>query len=196
MIAHGLRYVAQARRTTRATWCARRQGPGHRRPDVPQRHRPCPRGWRSDGAQSIELAPRSGQHLLLATVRSRRRPVQAHLPPGEQPLVPGSKSKGRFSHLFKGSRRGAARTAPGRVDFEWDKLLRKCASPSRPSGRSKQQAACCGAGQTSKQAAQAAQARRGDVRARLAAATSRTRRATRRGRARKGPAPPRRLAGT
>jgi len=133
MIAHGLRYVAQAsphdprdlvRKAARALAT---EGASFLNVIAP-----CPRGWRADGAETIELAREAvntcywplfevedGQYRL--TYRPREK----------QPLIPWLKKQGRFAHLFKPGNEEQLERLQDWVDDEWDKLLRKCDEPAQ-----------------------------------------------------------------
>ncbi len=88
---------------------------------------PCPRGWRFDSSDSIELARLAvttnlfplykvveGEYRL--TYRPRKpRPIEDYL-----------KMQGRFRHLFKPEFRHEIDRIKGRVDKNWHRLLRLC----------------------------------------------------------------------
>ena len=127
MIAHGIPYVAQAsphdprdlvRKAAKAL-----ATPG---PAFLNILAPCPRGWRSDGAETIELAREAvnacywplfevvdGVYNL--TYRPRRK----------LPLIPWLKRQGRFAHLFKPGNEQTLEELEAWSDREWDKLLRQ-----------------------------------------------------------------------
>ena len=144
MIAHGLRYVAQAsphdprdlvRKAARAL-----ATDGATFLNVIA---PCPRGWRSDGAESIELAREAVNtcYWPLFEVEDGQYKL-TYRPREKQPLVPWLKKQGRFAHLFKPAGEEQLGRLQDWVDVEWDKLLRKCGEPEQTVWEIEQQAAC------------------------------------------------------
>ncbi len=144
MIAHGLKYVAQAsphdprdlvRKAAKAL-----ATPG---PTFLNILSPCPRGWRSDGADSIDLAREAvntcywplfevedGQHRL------------TYRPKVKEELIPWLKRQGRFAHLFKPGNEETLARVQEWVDHEWDKLLVKCGEPVQTVWEEQAQNAC------------------------------------------------------
>ena len=133
MIAHGLRYVAQAsphdprdlvRKAAKALGT-----PG---PSFLNILAPCPRGWRSDGSESIELAREAVNtcYWPLFEVEDGEYRL-TYRPKVKQPLAPWLKRQGRFAHLFKPGNERVLENLQAWVDEEWEKLLRKCGEPAQ-----------------------------------------------------------------
>ena len=145
MIAHGIPYVAQAsphdprdlvRKAAKAF-----ATPG---PAFLNILAPCPRGWRSDGSETIELAREAvnacywplfevvdGEYHL--TYRPRRK----------LPIIPWLKRQGRFAHLFKPGNEHELERLEAWADREWDKLLAKCGEPTEAEWQDELQANGC-----------------------------------------------------
>ena len=115
MIAHGLRYVAQAsphdprdlvRKAARALAT---EGPTFLNVIAP-----CPRGWRADGAETIELAREAVNtgYWPLFEVEDGEYKL-TYRPREKQPLIPWLKKQGRFAHLFKKGGEEQLERAPG-----------------------------------------------------------------------------------
>jgi pyruvate ferredoxin oxidoreductase beta subunit len=95
---------------------------------------PCPRGWRSETAKSVEISglavqtcifplweaeygkyKLSPQSKLIAKYPERKMPVELYL-----------KTQGRFRHLFKPENRHILEEIQSEVDRRWQKLLKAC----------------------------------------------------------------------
>ncbi len=144
MIAHGLRYVAQAsphdprdlvRKAARALAT---EGASFLNVIAP-----CPRGWRADGAETIELAREAVNtcYWPLFEVEDGQYKL-TYRPREKQPLVPWLKKQGRFAHLFKPGNEEQLHNLQEWVDDEWDKLLRKCGEPAQTVWEAEASAAC------------------------------------------------------
>ncbi len=145
LIAHGLEYVAQAsphdprdlvRKAARALAV---DGPTFLNVLAP-----CPRGWRSDGAESVDLAREAVNTCfwpLFEFVEGEYR--LTYRPHYKLPLVPWLKRQGRFAHLFQPANEWALRHLEDWVDEEWEKLLRKCQEPSEAEWQAYLQANGC-----------------------------------------------------
>ena len=131
MIAHGLRYVAQAsphdprdlvRKAAKAL-----ATPG---PTFLNILSPCPRGWRSDGAESIDLARQAVNtcYWPLFEVEDGQYRL-TYRPKLKEDLLPWLRRQGRFAHLFKPGNEDALARVQDWVDHEWDKLLVRCGEP-------------------------------------------------------------------
>jgi pyruvate ferredoxin oxidoreductase beta subunit len=144
MIAHGLRYVAQAsphdprdlvRKAARALAT---DGPSFLNVIAP-----CPRGWRADGAETIGLAREAVNTCYWPLFEVEDGEYRLTYRPREkQPLVPWLKKQGRFAHLFKPANAEQLERLQDWVDDEWDKLLRKCGEPSQTVWEAEAQGAC------------------------------------------------------
>jgi formate dehydrogenase major subunit len=132
MIAHGVPYVAQAsphdprdlvRKAAKAL-----ATPG---PAFLNVLAPCPRGWRSDGAETIELAREAVNSCywpLFEVVDGEYH--LTYRPRHKLPLIPWLKRQGRFAHLFKPGNEATLLHLEAWTDREWDKLLIRCGEPS------------------------------------------------------------------
>jgi len=132
MIAHGLRYVAQASPhdprdlVRKAAKALATDGP-----TFLNILSPCPRGWRSDGAESIDLAREAVNTCYWPLFECEDGQYRlTYRPHHKLPLVPWLKRQGRFAHLFKAGNEWALANIEAWVDDEWAKLLRKCGEPS------------------------------------------------------------------
>jgi len=95
---------------------------------------PCPRGWRSETAKSVEIArlavetcvfplweaeygeyKLSPQSKVIALKPERKKPVETYL-----------KTQRRFRHLFKPENRYVLEEIKSEVDRRWKKLLKAC----------------------------------------------------------------------
>ena len=103
MIAHGIPYVAQASPhdprdlVRKAAKALATDGPTFLNVLAP-----CPRGWRSDGAETIDLAREAVNtcYWPLFEVEDGEYRL-TYRPHHKLPLVPWLKRQGRFAHLFK-----------------------------------------------------------------------------------------------
>jgi NADPH-dependent glutamate synthase beta subunit-like oxidoreductase/pyruvate/2-oxoacid:ferredoxin oxidoreductase beta subunit/NAD-dependent dihydropyrimidine dehydrogenase PreA subunit len=127
MIAHGIKYVAQASPhdprdlVRKAAKALATDGPTFLNVISP-----CPRGWRSDGAETIALAREAVNTCywpLFEVVDGEYR--LTYRPKEKLPLIPWLKKQGRFAHLFKGGADNLQNIQDW-VDDEWRKLLKKC----------------------------------------------------------------------
>jgi pyruvate ferredoxin oxidoreductase beta subunit len=132
MIAHGLEYVAQASPhdprdlVRKAAKALSIDGPTFLNVISP-----CPRGWRSDGAESIDLAREAVNTCYWPLFEYESGEYRlTYRPHHKLPLVPWLKRQGRFAHLFQPGFEEALWNIETYVDEEWDKLLRKCGEPS------------------------------------------------------------------
>ena len=131
MVAHELKYVAQAsphdprdlvRKAAKAL-----ATPG---PTFLNILAPCPRGWRSDGAETVELAREAVNACywpLFEVVEGEYH--LTYRPHHKLPLIPWLKKQGRFAHLFKPGNEDTLEDLEAWVDYEWEKLLRKAGEP-------------------------------------------------------------------
>ena len=132
MIAHGVRYVAQASPhdprdlVRKAAKALSIDGPTFLNVLAP-----CPRGWRADGAETIELAREavSTCYWPLFEVEDGEYRL-TYRPHHKLPLVPWLKRQGRFAHLFKPGNADTLLALEAWVDNEWERLLRKCGEPT------------------------------------------------------------------
>jgi pyruvate ferredoxin oxidoreductase beta subunit len=132
MIAHGIPYVAQASPhdprdlVRKAAKALSIDGPTFLNVLAP-----CPRGWRSDGAESIDLAREAVNTSYWPLFEYENGEYHlTYRPHHKLPLVPWLKRQGRFAHLFQAANRTTLELLERWVDEEWEKLLRKCGEPS------------------------------------------------------------------
>jgi pyruvate ferredoxin oxidoreductase beta subunit len=145
MVAHGLQYVAQASPhdprdlVRKAAKALAVDGPAFLNVLSP-----CPRGWRSDGAESIDLAREAVNtcYWPLFEVEDGQYRL-TYRPHHKLPLTPWLKRQGRFAHLFQAGNEWQLANLETWVDEEWEKLLRKCAEPSEADWQAHLQASGC-----------------------------------------------------
>jgi pyruvate ferredoxin oxidoreductase beta subunit len=145
MIAHGLKYVAQAsphdprdlvRKAAKAL-----SVDGATFLNVLS---PCPRGWRSDGAESIDLAREAVNTCYWPLFEYEDGEYHlTYRPHHKLPLVPWLKRQGRFAHLFQPGSEATLAGIEAWVDSEWDRLLCKCGEPSEAEWQEHLQAKGC-----------------------------------------------------
>ena len=132
MIAHSIEYVAQASPhdprdlVRKAAKALAIDGPTFLNVLAP-----CPRGWRSEGAESIDLAREAVNTCYWPLFEYEKGEYRlTYRPHHKQPLAPWLKRQGRFAHLFQPGSEELLRRIETWVDEEWEKLLRKCHEPS------------------------------------------------------------------
>jgi pyruvate ferredoxin oxidoreductase beta subunit len=145
MIAHGIPYVAQASPhdprdlVRKAAKALATDGPTFLNVLAP-----CPRGWRSDGAESIDLAREAVNTCYWPLFEYEEGEYRlTYRPHYKLPLVPWLKRQGRFAHLFQASNAATLEQLEKFVDDEWNKLLRKCGEPSEADWQAHLQANGC-----------------------------------------------------
>jgi pyruvate ferredoxin oxidoreductase beta subunit len=95
---------------------------------------PCPRGWRSDPAKSIEyskLAVESCVFPVWESVNGKRTlsvpsKLIALAPQKKKPVAEYMKGQGRFRHLFTPQNQKLLDEIQRLTDERWEKLLKKC----------------------------------------------------------------------
>ncbi len=145
MIAHGLRYVAQAsphdprdlvRKAAKALSID-----GATFLNVLS---PCPRGWRSDGAESIDLAREAVNTCYWPLFEYEDGEYRlTYRPQHKLPLIPWLKRQGRFAHLFKAGNEATLDAIEAYVSNEWGRLLAKCGEPTEAEWQEHLQANGC-----------------------------------------------------
>jgi pyruvate ferredoxin oxidoreductase beta subunit len=145
MVAHGLQYVAQASPhdprdlVRKAAKALATDGPTFLNILAP-----CPRGWRSDGAESIDLAREAVNSCYWPLFEVEDGEYRlTYRPHYKLPLAPWLKRQGRFAHLFKPENEWQLRNLEKWVDEEWGKLLAKCGEPSEAAWQEHLQANGC-----------------------------------------------------
>jgi pyruvate ferredoxin oxidoreductase beta subunit len=127
MIAHGLKYVAQASPhdprdlVRKAAKALATDGP-----TFLNVLSPCPRGWRTDGAESIALAREAVNtcYWPLYEVEDGVYRI-TYMPKEKLPLAPWLKKQGRFAHMFKPGNEHLLENVQAWIDHQWEMLLRK-----------------------------------------------------------------------
>jgi pyruvate ferredoxin oxidoreductase beta subunit len=135
MVAHNMPYVATA---SISHWkdlvVKARKGMEVNGPAFLHAFAPCPRGWRSETAKTVEIAGLAVQTCvfplweaeygeyklstpskLIAKYPNRKMPVEVYL-----------KTQGRFRHLFKPENKHVLEDIQKEVDRRWNKLLKAC----------------------------------------------------------------------
>ena len=145
MVAHGIPYVAQAsphdprdlvRKAAKAIAI-----PG---PAFLNIISPCPRGWRSEGASSIELAREAVNTCYWPLFEVENGVYHlSYRPLKKEPVTPWLKKQGRFGHLFKAGNERVLNALEAWVDSEWDELLEKCGEPSEAEWHAHHEAHVC-----------------------------------------------------
>jgi len=145
MIAHGLQYVAQAsphdprdlvRKAARALAV---DGPTFLNVLAP-----CPRGWRADGAETIDLAREAVNTCYWPLFEYEDGEYHlTYRPHHKLPLVPWLKRQGRFAHLFQAQNEPTLELLEHWVDEEWSKLLCKCGEPDEAAWQAHLQESGC-----------------------------------------------------
>ncbi len=145
MIAHGLPYAAQASPhdprdlVRKAAKALAIDGP-----TFLNVLSPCPRGWRSDGAESIDLAREAVNACYWPLFEVEDGVYHlTYRPHHKLPLIPWLKRQGRFAHLFKPANEHVLLGLEAWVDEEWDRILRKCGEPSEADWQEHLQASGC-----------------------------------------------------
>jgi len=101
---------------------------------------PCPRGWRSDPAKSIEyskLAVETCVFPVWETVYGERQlstpsRLIALAPQRKKPVADYLKGQGRFRHLFKPQGKKLLEEVQRITDQRWQRLLMNCGMPQKP----------------------------------------------------------------
>ncbi len=145
MVAHGLQYVAQAAPhdprdlVRKAAKALSVDGPAFLNILAP-----CPRGWRSDGAESIDLAREAVNTCYWPLFEVENGEYRlTYRPHHKLPLAPWLKRQGRFAHLFQKGNEWQLANLERWIDEEWEKLLRKCQEPSEADWQEHLQASGC-----------------------------------------------------
>jgi pyruvate ferredoxin oxidoreductase beta subunit len=145
MVAHGLQYVAQASPhdprdlVRKAAKALAVDGPAFLNILAP-----CPRGWRSDGAESIDLAREAVNTCYWPLFEVENGEYRlTYRPHHKLPLAPWLKRQGRFAHLFQKGNEWQLGNLERWIDEEWEKLLRKCGEPTEADWQEHLQAAGC-----------------------------------------------------
>jgi pyruvate ferredoxin oxidoreductase beta subunit len=140
MVAHGMPYVATA---TPYYWkdlmTKVRKGLEVEGPAFLHVFAPCPRGWRSNPAKSIEYAKLAVESCVFPVWESVDGHCQLSTPSKLVALAPQKKKpvadylqgQGRFRHMFKPKGKSVLDEVQRITDARWDCLLRKCGETSK-----------------------------------------------------------------
>ena len=135
MLAHDMEYVATASAYYwRDMLIKVRKGLEVEGPAFLHVFAPCPRGWRSDPAKSIEyskLAVETCVFPVWEAVNGKRQlstpsKLIALAPQKKKPVVEYLKGQGRFRHLFTPQNKNLLDKIQRLTDERWEQLLKKC----------------------------------------------------------------------
>ncbi|MBN1483997.1 MAG: pyruvate ferredoxin oxidoreductase [Chloroflexia bacterium] len=88
---------------------------------------PCPRGWRHDSAQTIEVAKIATQTCIWPLFEVEDGEWKLNYKPKEKlPVTVWLKMQGRFRHLFTPAFEHIIDEIQEQVDAEWQRLLQRC----------------------------------------------------------------------
>jgi pyruvate ferredoxin oxidoreductase beta subunit len=88
---------------------------------------PCPRGWRHEPSESIQIARLATDTCVWPLYEVENGVWKLNYKPREKkPLVEWFKSQGRFRHLFTPAFEHIMAEVQERVDQEWERLLQRC----------------------------------------------------------------------
>jgi pyruvate ferredoxin oxidoreductase beta subunit len=88
---------------------------------------PCPRGWRHEPSESIQIARLATETCVWPLFEVENGVWKLNYKPREKkPLIEWFKSQGRFRHLFTPAFEYIIAEAQEHVDREWERLLRMC----------------------------------------------------------------------
>jgi pyruvate ferredoxin oxidoreductase beta subunit len=95
---------------------------------------PCPRGWRSDPAKSVELSKLAVETCVFPTWEAVNGQYQLSIPSKLYALSPNKKKpvaeylqmQGRFRHLFTPKFENVLAKIQQTTDEKWQRLLKKC----------------------------------------------------------------------
>jgi len=95
---------------------------------------PCPRGWRSDSAKSIELSKLAVETCVFPLWEAVNGEYQLSTPSkifvtnpkNKKPVTAYLQTQGRFSHLFKPRYEKLLKDIQQLTDERWQRLLKKC----------------------------------------------------------------------
>lgn len=94
---------------------------------------PCPRGWRADGAESIDLARHATETCVWPLFEAvDGRPALTYRPVRKLPVREWLARQGRFAHLFAEGCESLLDEIQRHVDEDWQRLLERCGEPPEP----------------------------------------------------------------
>jgi len=92
---------------------------------------PCPRGWRTEPEESIELGRLAADTCVwpLYEVDEGRWALN-HRPRNKKPVIDWLKAQGRFSHLLSTQNQSLVQHLQEEIDREWNEVLHLCGATS------------------------------------------------------------------
>jgi len=88
---------------------------------------PCPRGWRHEPEETIELAKLAVETCYWPLYEVENGKWKLNYKPREKkPVVEWLKRQGRFRHLFQPQFRHVIDEIQAKVDEEWERILERC----------------------------------------------------------------------
>jgi pyruvate ferredoxin oxidoreductase beta subunit len=88
---------------------------------------PCPRGWRHDSSESIDIAKLAVDTCYWPLYEVDHGEWKLNYKPREKkPVADWLRTQGRFRHLFRPEFEYVANEIQAKVDEEWEKLLIRC----------------------------------------------------------------------
>jgi len=88
---------------------------------------PCPRGWRTDPQDSIQLTKLAADTCIWPLYEVDHGEWKLNYTPREKlPITEWLKAQGRFRHLLREENEHIVNTAQEWVDREWEQLLKRC----------------------------------------------------------------------
>ncbi len=90
---------------------------------------PCPRGWRYEADEGIELARLAVETCYWPLFQiTDGKYTLSYQPKEKRPVLDWLKRQGRFKHLFKKENESVVLKLQEEIDKEWDSLLKQCES--------------------------------------------------------------------
>jgi pyruvate ferredoxin oxidoreductase beta subunit len=128
MAAHSIPYVAQANPWRYQDLMAKaRKAVAADGPAFLNVISPCPRGWRHEPSESIQIARLATDTCVWPLYEVENGVWKLNYKPRQKkPLAEWFKSQGRFRHLFTPAFEHIIAEAQQRVDQEWQELLERC----------------------------------------------------------------------
>jgi pyruvate ferredoxin oxidoreductase beta subunit len=132
-VAHDIPYVAQTTLhnpmdvITKVARAVRTEGPAFVNILVP-----CPLFWKIDPADQVRICKLAADSRFWPVYEVTGGKYElSYVPKKHVPIEDFLRAQGRYSHLFKPSApAGLIEDAQADIDFEWEKLARKCARPA------------------------------------------------------------------
>lgn len=87
---------------------------------------PCPRGWRTDAAETVNLAKMSVDSCYWPLYEVENGKITINYKPKEKlPIMEWLKVQGRFKHLLKPENEGLVKMFQDKIDKDWEDLLKR-----------------------------------------------------------------------